>query len=308
LQHEKYDARDVAGFDYSFAVPGLFVQDEYAVVTWLTASASARLDRHSEYGTFLNPRLSVLVRPADEWTVRASAGTGYFAPTPWVEEVEAVGLRRLASLQGLAAERARSASLDVGRTLGPLELNATLFGSRIEDAVQSASVVGDDSRLRLFNAADAVRTYGTEVLARYHAEGLHVTATHVFMRSAEPDPESGERRTVPLTPRHTAGVVAAWEQEDRGRAGVELYYTGRQDLDDNPYRSTSKPYIIVGFLVERHVGPVRMFVNAENIFDTRQTRHDPLLLPQQSPEGRWITDAWAPLEGRSFNGGVRWQF
>jgi hypothetical protein len=51
-----------------------------------------------------------------------------------------------------------------------------------------------------------------------------------------------------------------------------------------------------------------MFVNAENVFDTRQTRHDPLLLPQRSPEGRWITDAWAPLEGRSFNGGVRWQF
>jgi outer membrane receptor for ferrienterochelin and colicins len=60
--------------------------------------------------------------------------------------------------------------------------------------------------------------------------------------------------------------------------------------------------------VERHFGPARVFLNAENLLDARQTRHDPLLLPARSPEGRWITDVWGPLEGRSFNAGVRWAF
>jgi iron complex outermembrane receptor protein len=87
---------------------------------------------------------------------------------------------------------------------------------------------------------------------------------------------------------------------------MEFYYTGRQELDDNPYRSESPHYVILGFLVERHFGPVRAFLNAENVLDTRQTRHDPLLLPARAPEGRWITDVWGPLEGRSFNAGVRW--
>jgi iron complex outermembrane receptor protein len=127
------------------------------------------------------------------------------------------------------------------------------------------------------------------------------------MRSTELDPETGVRRDVPLTPSHTAGVVAAWEQEGRGRMGVEFYFTGRQQIDENPYRTSSRPYAIAGFLVERRLGPVRIFVNAENIFDTRQTRHDPLMLPARSPQGRWITDVWAPLEGRSFNAGVRIQ-
>jgi iron complex outermembrane receptor protein len=139
-------------------------------------------------------------------------------------------------------------------------------------------------------------------------EGLHVTATHVYLRATEPDPSGGGRREVPLTPRHTAGVVAAWEQEGRGRVGVEFYYTGRQELEDNPYRTVSEPHVIVGFLVERRFGPARLFLNAENVFDTRQTRHDSLVLPARTPHGRWTTDVWAPLEGRSFNGGVRWAF
>jgi hypothetical protein len=271
----------------------------------LSISLSGRLDRHSVYGTFLSPRASVLLRPAEEWTVRASAGAGYFAPTPWTDETEAVGLSRVRRPLTLQAERGRTGSIDVSRTFGRLELNATAFAARISDPAQVRPA--SDGRLELFNAARPILTRGTELLARYHAEGLHVTATHVYIDATEQDPAGTGRREVPLTPRHTAGIVAAREQEGRGRYAVEFYYTGRQQLDDNPYRTRSEPHVIVGFLVERRFGPVRVFLNAENISDTRQTRHDPLLLPARSPVGRWTTDVWAPLEGRSFNGGIRWE-
>ena len=307
LQYERYTADAVRAFDYTYAVPGVFAQDEFMPADWLTLALSARLDHHSEYGSHINPRASVLLRPADEWTVRASAGSGFFAPTPWTEETEAVGLSRLQPLQ-LGAERARSASLDVSRTLGALELNATAFASQIVDPVQARLAAGVPGRLELFNADGNVRTHGTELLARYHREGIHVTATHVYLRSTEPHPAGDGRREVPLSPRHTAGIVAAWEQEERGRLGAEFYYTGRQQLEDNPYRDESEPYTIVGFLAERRIGRARIFLNAENIFDTRQTRHDRLLLPERRADGRWLTDVWAPLEGRSFNGGVRWMF
>ncbi len=85
---------------------------------------------------------------------------------------------------------------------------------------------------------------------------------------------------------------------------MEAYYTGKQELDDDPYRSRSKPHFILGFLIDRRFGPVRAFLNAENILDTRQTRYDPLLRPNRTPDGRWITDVWAPLDGRAFNGGI----
>lgn len=308
IQRDGYEVADLGGFDYTFTVPGLFAQDEYAPAEWLAVAASARLDHHSEFGTFLSPRLSVLLRPGAAWTLRGSAGAGYFAPTPWTDETEAVGLRRVVPPAGLVAERARSASLDLGRSFGPLELNATVFGSRIDGPVQARPAAGGDGRIELFNADAPVRTRGTEVLARYHREGIHVTATHVYLRASEPDPHGAGRREVPLTPRHTAGLVAAREQEGRGRIAAEIYYTGRQALEDNPYRATSPPHVVVGFLGERRFGPARVFLNAENIFDTRQTRYDPLILPARSAEGRWTTDVWAPLEGRALNAGVRWEF
>ncbi|MEQ1856561.1 MAG: TonB-dependent receptor [Longimicrobiales bacterium] len=302
LQHERYDGRDVGAFDFRHTIPALFVQDELAPADWMTLSASARLDHHSAYGTFANPRISVLVRPG-VWTVRASVGTGYFAPSPFTDETEAVGLGPLDPLGDLDAERALSAMFDVGRSVGDLELNATVFTSKIEDALQ---VVEDGSgRLSLINAAAPVRTWGTELLARVERGPLHLTATHVLTRSTEPNPGSLERREVPLTPRHTVGLVGAWEVEGSGRIGAELYYTGRQELEGNPYRSRSAPYVVVGFLIERRLGRARVFLNAENVLDTRQTGYDRLLLPAQSLDGRWITDVWAPLEGRVFNGGVR---
>jgi iron complex outermembrane receptor protein len=253
----------------------------------------------------VNPRLSVLLRPG-AWTVRGSVGTGYFAPSPFTDETEAVGLGRLDPYGPLDAERALNGMLDVGHALGPLELNATLFASEIEDAL----VVSEDGtgRLSLVNSPGPVRTWGTELLARFEQGPIHLTGTHVLTRSTESDPFASDRREVPLTPRHTVGVVGAWEDEAWGRVGAELYYTGRQSLDQNPYRTRSPPYVVLGFLVEKRWGRARLFLNAENLLDTRQTDYDRLVLPAQTPEGRWITDVWAPLDGRAFNGGVRVDF
>src|SRR5690606_8902409 len=116
-------------------------------------------------------------------------------------------------------------------------------------AVQARPAAQPD-RLELINAPGAIRTHGVELLARYHHEGVHVTATYVFTRSTEPDPVTGERREVPLTPRHAVGVVAALEREGRGRAGAEFYYTGRQTLDDNPYRTSAPDQFVLGALAE----------------------------------------------------------
>ena len=87
--------------------------------------------------------------------------------------------------------------------------------------------------------------------------------------------------------------------------GLEIYYTGTQRLEVNPYRAESRPYVVVGVLLERPLGRLRVFLNAENVTDVRQTRWDPLVRPSQNVDGRWTVDAWSPLDGRVVNGGVR---
>ncbi|MBC7896855.1 MAG: TonB-dependent receptor plug domain-containing protein, partial [Cytophagaceae bacterium] len=151
FQQDAYTAEDVAGFDYTFSVPAAFAQVDVDASTWLSLSASARADAHSEYGTVVNPRLSLLLRrPAEGilagWTGRLSSGTGEFAPTPFTEETEVTGLSPLVPLLGLVAERATSASFDVGGPLqlgaARLEVNGTVFASRVRHPVQVLNAGG----------------------------------------------------------------------------------------------------------------------------------------------------------------------
>ena len=105
IERDAYTPRDVPQFDYTFTVPGAFVQYDVNVTPALSLSSSGRLDVHSEYGTFFSPRVSALAR-AGRWTSRLSVGTGFFGPTPITEETEAAGLTRL-TIRAAARGRAR---------------------------------------------------------------------------------------------------------------------------------------------------------------------------------------------------------
>ncbi len=305
VQEERYRSRDLPRLDYVYRAPALFAQDVYAPAEWLTLSVSARLDFHSASGTFLSPRVSALVRPAGGWAVRASAGLGFAAPTPLIERTEEAGLGRVAALGDLDAERARSASLDVERTVGALELSASLFGTEIDHALLLLETPDTAGRLPLVNAATPTQAYGLEVRARYQRGPVYVLASHTYLRSREEAPEGGRRET-PLTPRHVFMVDAVVEPDDEMQIGLEGAYVGRQPLEaDDPYRRTSRPHVLLGILAIREIGPVKAFLNLENLLNVRQTKWAPLVRPGRAPDGRWTTDVWAPLEGRTVNGGLR---
>jgi len=67
--------------------------------------------------------------------------------------------------------------------------------------------------------------------------------------------------------------------------------------------------VIFGAMGEGKVAAhVKLFLNLENLGNVRQSRWDPMLLPRRAVDGRWTVDAWAPLDGRVINGGVRFIF
>jgi len=305
FQQDGFRSDTFTAFDYTYDVPGIFAQIEQEASLDLILAASAHVDFHSEFGTQFSPRLSALYRPGN-WTIRGAFGGGFFAPTPFVDEIEAAGLSRLEPLGDLEAETARTASLDVGYSDGPWEANVTLFGANIENATRLTEIAPD--RVALVNIEGMTRVRGSELLLRFKQNGFTVTGSYVFVDSSEPDPSGIGRREIPLTPKHTAGLVGMWEEHGKGRIGVEAYYTGPQALDDNPYRTRSRPYLHLGILGEITLGSVSLFVNAENLLDVRQTKYDPLLLPRRAASGQWTVDAWAPLEGFILSGGIRLRF
>src|SRR5688500_11771361 len=306
FQQDRHALRELPQFDYQFSTPSVFLQDEIALNGAWTFAVSARADMHSEYGLLATPRISLLSRPAAGWTIRVAGGTGAFAPTPFTEETEETGLSRVRPLRGIRAERARGASLDVTRVFGAIEVTGTVFGSVVLNPLVTRDV--DAGIIEFLNAPESTRTSGTELLVRYRRDGFVALATHAWTRSTEFDADEELRRVVPLTPSHAASMNAIWEGDDWGRFGIEMYFIGKQQLEENPYRRVGRQHLLIGALAERRIRGVRVFINAENLLDIRQTNYDPLVLRTPRPDGRWTVDAWAPLDGRVVNGGIRVAF
>ncbi|QJR80353.1 TonB-dependent receptor [Alteromonas pelagimontana] len=298
-------------FNYTYDVPGIFAQLDYETTDTLTTSYSARIDEHSEYGTQFSPRVSLLYRPGD-LTIRGSYGQGYYAPTPFVEEIEAAGLSRLEKLQDLQEEQAETASLDLTYTFDNIETSLTLFASNVENVTQLdafASVNSDVlNRVRLVNAEGESRIRGSEVLLRYYWQDIKLTASYLYLDATEVTADNSGRRKMALTPQHSAGFVAMWEKHESFRAGFEAYYTGPQRLNDNPYIDTSNPYWHLGLMGEITVGNISWFINLENLLDVKQTDEHPLLLPSRAPSGQWTTDIWSRNDGFVANAGFRIKF
>ena len=295
FQQDRHALRELPQFDYSFSSPSVFMQDEIAITRKLTLAVSARADVHSEYGVLATPRISLLSRPASGWTVRVAAGTGAFAPTPFTEETEETGLSRLRPLRGLRAERARNTSLDVTRVFGSIEVTGTVFGSVVRHPVVTRTLdVGD---VEFLNAPESTRTGGTELLLRYRREGFVALATHAWTRSTEFDADEHVRRAVPLTPAHAGSLNAIWEDDEWGRFGIEMYSSAGRSSTRIRIAMSAGRICCSARWRERRFGGLRVFLNAENLLDVRQTKYDPLTVP-----GRGATAAGRSMRGRRSKG------
>ena len=292
---ERFRVRDLPAVSYRYTVPAILAQDEIAPLPWLKIAASGRVDFHNVYGTFVSPRLSLLVHPPDgEWSLRASLGGGFRAPTPRVEQIEATSLAALTSLQGLRAERATTASLDAAWADAGWELNASLFSSQVRHALEANATAA--GKFLLGNASESRRIVGAEALLRFVHGPWHAIGSWSHLDVPQ---------DATLVPRDCGEIALIVEDEKRGRVGLELGYTGTQLLADNPYRARSRPYFELNALAEIHFGAAAIFVNAINLTDVRQTRFDPLLRAVPGPGGNPLTDVWAPLSGRTFNLGIK---
>lgn len=298
----------LASRGYRFRAPGVFAQDEIRLAARWTLLVSGRVDRHNRYGTFFTPRLSLMHRPTDALTIRLGGGTGFKAPTIFVEEAEEMGFRQVRPLRQVRAERSQSGSFDANwRGLaGPLvaRLNAALYLTRLQHAVTADedSLASDVVLLR--NTTGTTLARGGELSAQLTYGEMKLSVGYTYLKTSQTD--RGRTEELSLNPRNTFGAVLVWESETAGmKAGLETYWTDSQRVERNPFRQRSPAYWVIGAILEKRFGMIRLFVNFENIFDTRQTRTEPIILgdPQQ---GRVRTlPIYAPLEGRVINGGVR---
>ena len=311
LQSEKFNSDSFPEFNYAYQVPGLFSQLDYEASDEVSLSLSARADWHSEYGTQVSPRISLLYSP-ENWTIRGAYGKGFFAPSPFIEDIDEAGLSRLAPLENLDEERASTASIDISYVLGSMETSMTIFTSAIDNVTELVAIdeMNDASgkQVHIVNTAGESEISGAELLLRYRWRDIKFTGSYLYTNGTKNDNSGVGRVPLALTPQHSAGFVAMWEEHGSHLVGFEAYYTGTQELENNPYRDRSEAYWHLGLLGQITIGKISLFVNAENLLNVRQTKVDSLVLPEQAPSGRWTTDIWSRNDGFTINAGLRFQF
>jgi iron complex outermembrane receptor protein len=111
---------------------------------------------------------------------------------------------------------------------------------------------------------------------------------------------AGTTTTYPLVSKHRLNNVLMYEVEDEWKIGAEAYYYSKQRLNDG---TNGESYWTAGFMAEKLWERFSIFINFENLTDTRQTKFDTIYTGTIAEP--IFRDIYAPVDGFVINGGIK---
>ncbi|MES2389396.1 MAG: TonB-dependent receptor [Bacteroidota bacterium] len=304
---EKFSENKAGSFpvrDYNYKTIGGFVQNTWDIAPKFTLESGLRGDYHNEYGFFLLPRLSAMLKLNEHFTTRLGGGFGYKAPSVFTEDAERIQFRNVLpiNISGTKAERSFGANYDVNyrtrlfdNAVG-FSINHMFFYTRINNPILLTALA--DGNPQYIQPAGNVNTRGmeTNVKLTYADFKLFIGYTFADVRQDR----NGTSVTYPLVSKNRLNNVLMYEIEEKWKIGLEAYYFSPQHLSDG---TIGKSYWIMGFMAEKLWEHFSVFANFENFTDTRQTRFGNIYTGSiTSPTFKEI---YAPLDGFVVNGGLK---
>lgn len=196
----------------------------------LTASAGARLDWFSSVGATVNPRAALILRPAENHTVKLLAGRAFRAPSPYELFYNDDGVSQVAPTS-LDPETVLTGEVEYTTRFGEVgSLVSSVYYAQIDSLISLEE--RSDGLLVYANADEAVQTAGVEVEARRDWRGGWMVALAQSVQQArQGDLLSG----APLTnsPQYLASLKAAaplLPGQVNGASRLR-FETGRLDTD-----------------------------------------------------------------------------
>jgi len=289
--------------DYNHTTIGAFVQNSWTASDLFSLETGIRGDYQNEYGFFLLPRFAALFKFNSSLSARLGGGLGYKTPTVFTEDAERLQFRNVLPVdhENTKAEQSVGGNLDFNyRTSITSEmsfsLNTLFFYTRILKPLVLAPV--ENGFYQFLQPDGFIDTKGVELNAKltYSDFKLFVGYTLADVNQQM----NGVSTAFPLVAKHRLNNVLMYELEEKLKVGLEAYYYSKQKLGDG---STGQSYWICGLMAERLWEHFSLFVNFENMLDTRQTRFGSIYTgPVSNPVFR---DIYAPVDGFVVNGGIK---
>ena len=299
---------------YRQAIAGLFVQntltlsERFSLETGLRGDfVTTRPNSNNQPQSFLLPRFSLLYRASEHWTSRFGGGLGYKAPTIFTEDAERLSFRNVStrSIANLRSETSAGINWDVNyqTELGDettLSINQLFFYTRLNNPaiLTGDELINGSPGYYFTNAGGHIDTRGFETNVRLVYRDIHAFLGYSFIDTQRHYNDLND--VLPLTAKHRLYSTTLYET-DRLKTGFEAFYTGQQQRTNG---TTTRSYWLLGYMIERKWGWGSLFINFENFLDARQSRYEPLVT---GPIGQptFVTDIYAPTDGRIINGGFK---
>lgn len=289
---------------YNYTTIGGFVQNTWNIAEKFTLESGIRGDYHNDYGFFFLPRVSGLWKINEHFSTRLGGGLGYKAPSVFTEDAERIQFRNVLPIDvaNTKAERSYGANYDVNyRTtlfddkIG-FSINQMFFYTRINNPILLTAATGGN--LAYVQPKGNLDTKGMETNVKLTYSDFKLFVGYTL---ADVNQHTGGSTTVyPLVSKHRLNNVLMYEVEDQWKIGAEAYYFSKQRLNDG---TTGKSYWTAGLMAEKLWERFSIFINFENLTNTRQTKFDTIYTGTiTDPVFR---DIYAPVDGFVINGGIK---
>ncbi|MBB5647083.1 TonB-dependent receptor [Pedobacter cryoconitis] len=305
--HFKEDKNNNAALrSYNYTTIGGFVQNTWNLTDKFIVESGIRTDYHNNYGFFFLPRVSGLWKINEHLSTRLGGGLGYKAPTVFTEDAERIQFRNVlpVDVNRTKAERSYGANYDINyRTLLfddkiGFSINQLFFYTRINNPILLTPATGDD--LAYIQPNGNLDTKGMETNAKISYGDFKLFIGYTL---ADVNQRTGDHHMVyPLVSKHRLNNVLMYEVEEKWKIGVEAYYFSKQRLNDG---TTGKSYWTAGLMAEKIWERFSIFINFENLTDTRQTKFDTIYTG--SVTDPVFRDIYAPVDGLVINGGIKFK-
>jgi outer membrane receptor for ferrienterochelin and colicins len=291
---------------YQYNTIGAFVQNTWNIAQKLILESGLRSDYHNDYGFLLLPRISGLWKISPHFSTRLGGGLGYKAPNVFTEYAERIQFRNVlpVDVTNTKAERSYGANYDLNYQTGLFDdqvsfsINQLFFYTRIDNPILLTLFA--DGNLQYQQPEGDLNTKGTETNIKLTYNKFKLFLGYTFADVTQHIANTATN--YPLVSKHRLNNVLMYEIEDQWKVGAEAYYFSPQTLNDG---ATGKAYWTTGLMIEKLWPHFSLFINFENLTDTRQTRFDTIYTGSITNPG--FRDIYAPLDGFVINGGIKFK-
>ena len=274
--------------DFNYQTYGAFVQNTWKPNTRWIVEGGFRADKTNHFGAFYLPRLSVLFKPAKDWSIRIGGGSGYRTPDIFSDANGDLNVDNLAK-----AEKSTGFNFDGNwHTLlfdkVSLTINQAFYYVKIDKPIVKSFVF-------LTNSNGSIQTLGTDTYVRlaYEDVELYLGYNHTIAQNFD---VNNTATYLKYSPQDKFAMTLAYDIEGKWRFGVENAWVGNQYKSDG---TKAQNYWFFAGMIERKFKRFALVLNGENLADFRQSRSEALYDgTKTNPAFRAL---WAPIDGRVVN-------